>query len=361
MNTLESIILESNRDFNYLFFDINEDTFTESTEDGDGFFDKLISRIKEIIKNIKEKFTSFFTQKTTKDAINNVQQAAKKDPKILKKQVEMIDYDKLNKLNAEIQAELSRGNGNLKEKMETYRSQRNKVIAAGAVATITLGAALAIVTTKLKSTNDKLTNKLNETERNLNRCKLKNKALRSTVNTQNEEIRDLKDKVNVLKQPSKAKKIKATTKIAKRKIVDTSNKMSDSVELLKQTANAEVEVLRNASSDVMHEALDAFKACKSADTNIIEKGKTVANSVSSVKKTLTDTANGTTKKNIISNNKDEIRSKLKSMKEKRERAEKIYKDKSQPKERRIKAKDYLDLSHDKYKTLLAKFNDLNNK
>lgn len=361
MTSLEQIILESNTDFNYLFYDMENDFIIESSDDDSNFFDRLISKIKEIINNIREKISSFFSQKTTKDTIDKIEKESKTNPKILKKQVEMIDYDKLNKLNAEMQAELSRGNGNLKEKMEKYRSQRNKVIAAGAVTTISLGAALVIVTNKMKNTNDKLNSQLNSTTKELNALKLRHKNIRSKLNEKEEENRNLKDKITILKQPSKAKKIQATAKIAKRKISDNSGKMSDSVELLKQTANANVEVLRNASSDIMHQSLDAFKACKSADTGIIEKGKAVTNSVSDIKKTITNTTNGTSKKEIITNNKEELRKKLKSLKEKRERAEKIYKDKSQPKERRGKANDFLIMTNDQYKTMLAKYNNLNSK
>ena len=356
---LELLILETQRDFNYLFYGIDNEYMTESSGDGSNFIDTIISKVKEIIQKIKEKIQSFFAEKSTKETINQVQEKAKKNPELLKKKVDVIDYDKLNKLNMEMQAELSRGNGNLKEKMEKYRKQRNAVIAAGAVTTVTLGTLLAIITKKKNDKISELNGQLNKTTKNLNSLKSRHDKLNGNIRSLQEENQDLKDKLLVKNQPTVKRKLQAKGKVVKRKFDENTSKMSDSIELVKQEASANAEVLKNVSNDIMHQTMDAFKACKSNSNSIIDKTKAVASSAINVKDTVKDLATGKTKENINTSNKQEIAKKIKTLKEKRERARKMYNDHSQPRERRMKAKDYIDMSSNQYNTLVAKYNKLN--
>ena len=89
------------------------------------------------------------------------------------------------------------------------------------------------------------------------------------------ENQDLKDKLLVKNQPTVKRKLQAKGKVVKRKFDENTSKMSDSIELVKQEASANAEVLKNVSNDIMHQTMDAFKACKSNSNSIIDKTKAV--------------------------------------------------------------------------------------
>ena len=120
-----------------------EGYFTESG-DSEEFFETLKKMvcdfIDKIVTSIIEVFEKFFTGKTVKKAEENL----KKNPKLKDEKTKITDWKKVHVLNKETQKKVQ--NAKSKEEvdqiMREYKSKRNKILAATAAVTVTVGGLL---------------------------------------------------------------------------------------------------------------------------------------------------------------------------------------------------------------------------
>ena len=299
----------------FLSDNIFEDYYTESVQD---IFQKAVDFISGIIKRIKESFNKFktkiaeiFTNKKLEDKINELEQAMKENPQLKDEKVSMPDYEQLEKLRndirSDIQKEMSRPTNininpdksyALEQKMKKYKKQRNKILAASAAVTITLGAALVY----LKSSKDKIVDKMtkeheetiNTLEERIKDCEDQaknakdalgdqikiNERLNDKVKKQGEEIKKnrniiggLNHKLNEAnaKTPAAKAKAKAGSALhtfnndmdrASQKVNDAKAKVSNMTEQAKASAT----ILGDAFSDIMGQARDTVTAVGNASS-----------------------------------------------------------------------------------------------
>lgn len=142
-----------------------EGYFTESG-DSEGFFTKLKKAvcdfIDKIVTSIKGVFEKFSTGKTVKKAEENLQ----KNPKLKDEKTKVKDWKKVHVLNKETQKKIQ--NAKSKEEvdqiMKEYKSKRNKILAATAAVTVTVGGLLLF----LKKGKSKTVSAMEEQKQGMN-------------------------------------------------------------------------------------------------------------------------------------------------------------------------------------------------
>ena len=142
-----------------------EGYFTESG-DSEEFFETLKKMvcdfIDKIVTSIIEVFEKFFTGKTVKKAEENL----KKNPKLKDEKTKITDWKKVHVLNKETQKKIQ--NAKSKEEvdqiMKEYKSKRNKILAATAAVTVTVGGLLLF----LKKGKSKTVSNMEEQKQGMN-------------------------------------------------------------------------------------------------------------------------------------------------------------------------------------------------
>lgn len=273
----------------------------EGTVEKKGFFQTLIEKIQSIITTIQKKISEFFSSVTTKDKLDKAEKAIKENPELAKTKVKLNDYNELDELNRTTLREISQAttSDRIAEKMIKYKKQRNSILAKGTVVVISLGAALVLVT---KNKNDKIKS-LNEQKESVEASlrkmesrynKMKEKG-QSTINDLKAINKELQDKLELAQAKSAKKKMTVKASQLKRNISNNIGETQDQVTTMKQKANAQIEILQNASKDVLNSVADTVKACASPGKNIIDKVKEVKDIPTQVVNTVTDSKKTTEK------------------------------------------------------------------
>ena len=144
---------------------LQEGYFTESV-DSEGFFVKLKKTVCDFIDktvtSIKGVFEKISTGKTVKKAEENL----KKNPKLKDEKTKITDWKKVHVLNKETQKKIQ--NAKSKEEvdqiMKEYKSKRNKILAATAAVTVTVGGLLLF----LKKGKSKTVSAMEEQKQGMN-------------------------------------------------------------------------------------------------------------------------------------------------------------------------------------------------
>lgn len=151
MITLESFQNEIDVEFHDIMTDLwlinGTSCYTEAAEQAkENIFQRAIKKIKELFQKVKDKITEFLQSKKLK----KVEKQLQENPELAKKTVKIPDYDKLHKLNLDTANRMTDKNCDPEKEMAKYKKQRNVILGAGALVTISLGTALV----KLKKSKD---------------------------------------------------------------------------------------------------------------------------------------------------------------------------------------------------------------
>lgn len=162
-----------------------EDIYIESD---DSFFDKvkkfirdIIEKIKKFFSNAKDAITNFFTRKNIDDKIDEIKEAIKENPELAKEQVTIPDHSELDKLYKDTIDVLKDNSEATTKAMERYKKERDGLVKGTAIlaaTTVTLGAAVGIIT-HLK--NNKI-HDLEIAQKKQKRCVLKKNLKLSILN-----------------------------------------------------------------------------------------------------------------------------------------------------------------------------------
>lgn len=142
-----------------------QDSFMEAGGSSN-VFQKLITKVKEIVTKAIDTIKQFFASKQIELGMKKAEAAVKENPGLLKQKVKVKDYEKLDKLNKKAREDLKKckTKAQVDAVMDKYRKQRNIAIAAGAVAVVTLGAMYAHSRKKGKDAEAALTKTSKEYE-----------------------------------------------------------------------------------------------------------------------------------------------------------------------------------------------------
>lgn len=304
------MIKEAEIEFNEIRADLIVSPYMESADfffesEGDGnFFTRMIEKIGTLINNIKEKIISFFKKDTTEKTVKEIEDVAKENPELLNAAVSIRDYHALYSLNEMTQKKLMDEKCEVEKTMKKYRKQRNIILAAGAAVTISLGAALVIVTKKKDEKISSLENLYKSVKRKLhikeqkyedlkqdhisykNKAEDKIKSLNSTVSKQNDTIEELKAKGIKRTQLKVLHAVKQPIRNGQQAGKD----LQKSIDQTKEQVVAIAECAKDMATDTANECSDAFKVL-SSNASIIKKAQAGMSVVANI-------ASGT--KNIVS-------------------------------------------------------------
>lgn len=264
--------------------------FSESTmmyliESGEGVqegvFAKLRQKIEKMIDSAKEWFRNFHTKKVVNGVDAAMEERFEENPELKEQKVEIRDDSELVALQQKTLDELERvrTEPELKMKIQKYKKQRNKILAATAVITVTLSAAVVLLHKKSQSTitqldrqNKKLKAQVQDYEDELGAV---NKKLTNVKKAAVKKIRELKDENESLKARTPAEKVRVKGKQTVRKVKTGSRELMEPV-------NSRVNLARGktqAMTDVVKDTIGDTKA------NITDLATTILNpKISGVKK-----------------------------------------------------------------------------
>lgn len=109
------------------------------------FVDNIIEKIKKFFSNAKDAITNFFTRKNIDDKLDKIETAIKENPELGKQQISIPNYDDMHELYKKTISDLEGKVEDTEKTMAKYRNQRNTIMKAGAVTTVTLAAGIGIV------------------------------------------------------------------------------------------------------------------------------------------------------------------------------------------------------------------------
>lgn len=351
MNKLfQEMIMESTIEFEKL----RRNLFIESSEyhelmveeaassvDDEGFFTRIIEKIREIVKSVKDKLAALFKHEKIDNAVKTLEDAKKTNPQIMTTTITMVDYQKLQKLNDDTSKELTKEGVDVEEKMKKYRSQRNKILAASAVVTVTLGSALYMIT---KSKNEKiqeLDTRQRETESKLNILKGRYIAIRKELANEKESNLKLSNENERLRERTLSGKTKVVAKQASERMKNASEKNAKDIANIKAAVSAQTEVLQNATTDTLHQVQDAVKTVINPDSSVLTKIKSVKDTVAQPAKSVKSVIDGSEKQKVLEKRLSEVKEKRDKYKRKIENAQKILKSDSASDEQKERAKEFL--------------------
>ena len=274
--------------------------FSESTmmyliESGEGVqegvFAKLRQKIEKMIDSAKEWFRNFHTKKVVNEVDATMEERFEENPELKEQKVEIRDDSELVALQQKTLDELERvrTEPELKMKMQKYKKQRNKILAATAVITVTLSAAVVFLHKKSQSTitqldrqNKKLKAQVQDYEDALGAV---NKKLTNVKKAAVKKIRDLKDENESLKARTAAEKVRVKGKQTVRKVKTGSRELMEPVNsrvnLARGKTQAMTDVVKDTIGDTKSNITDLATTILNPKTSGVKKVGAVAKSVGS--------------------------------------------------------------------------------
>ena len=304
---LEAFLYEDANDFSRELDAIiyTEDVvILESTSD---IISTLVNSFMTTIEKMKTSFIEFMSKKSTKDAIKKAEDNVKEHPEIADKKVEVPDTTKLDK-NAEETIKAISNAQNIDEvvrRMDKYRKQRNNLIKAGILITVTAAAAIILIKKIDNKTISDLNASVDAYKKSTDSLTATNKGLREDIVNKNKAIESLKKKNSALKDELDiantknpvSKTFKRAKVVAKNAAPDTSG-MATEAKLNLAKAKAIGEVIINSAKDAVnagkHTELETSKAIDALST-----AKAIVNGDKSVADVAVDVAKG--KANAVAN------------------------------------------------------------
>lgn len=257
----------------------------------EGVFAKLRQKIEKMIDSAKEWFRNFHTKKVVNGVDAAMEERFEENPELKEQKVEIRDDSELVALQQKTLDELERvrTEPELKMKMQKYKKQRNKILAATAVITVTLSAAVVLLHKKSQSTitqldrqNKKLKAQVQDYEDELGAV---NKKLTNVKKAAVKKIRELKDENESLKARTPVEKVRVKGKQTVRKVKTGSRELMEPVNsrvnLARGKTQAMTDVVKDTIGDTKANITDLATTILNPKTSGVKKVGAIAKSVGS--------------------------------------------------------------------------------
>ena len=257
----------------------------------EGVFAKLRQKIEKMIDSAKEWFRNFHTKKVVNGVDAAMEERFEENPELKEQKVEIRDDSELVALQQKTLDELERvrTEPELKMKMQKYKKQRNKILAATAVITVTLSAAVVRWHKKSQSTitqldrqNKKLKAQVQDYEDELGAV---NKKLTNVKKAAVKKIRELKDENESLKARTPVEKVRVKGKQTVRKVKTGSRELMEPVNsrvnLARGKTQAMTDVVKDTIGDTKANITDLATTILNPKTSGVKKVGAIAKSVGS--------------------------------------------------------------------------------
>lgn len=327
---LENDILYESIHLDILKSSIMEDIYIENGESTKkkikNFVDNIIEKIKTFFSNAKNAIENFFTRKNIDDKLDKIETAIKENPELGKQKISVPNYDDIHKLYKKTISDLEGKVEDAEKTMEKYRKQRNTIMKAGAVTTITLAAGIGIVRHIGKKKQEELefNNKelqmqcikdkeeIENLEQEIADQRMENSKKVEQIESQKRTIRDQKTDIQMLQTRSPVKKFAYRTSKALDHVSDKKKDTTAVIEEKKATLAARAEVARDITVSTGAEIKDTAMAVISHPFKAVSTVKKGAHNIGEIisKATSGELLTSAKKKQQVSRD-DEIK-KLKS-------------------------------------------------
>lgn len=149
---------------NFEFYCGCDDVFLEKSgqDKRKKFIGILLDKVSNIFKAAKDKIINMVNERRVKTTVSKYEELVKEHPELANEKITIPDNEKLVKLGEETMQELGKPNCDVEKTIQKYKKQRNVLLGISAGITVTLGAAIAIITCRDKKTINKL-NEAHET------------------------------------------------------------------------------------------------------------------------------------------------------------------------------------------------------
>ena len=314
--TLENDILYESIHLDILKSSIMEDIYIESD---DSFFDKvkkfirdIIEKIKKFFSNAKDAITNFFTRKNIDDKIDEIKEAIKENPELAKEQVTIPDHSELDKLYKDTIDVLKDNSEATTKAMERYKKERDGLVRGTAIlaaTTVTLGAAVGIITHLKNNKIHDLEIAQKETEKLCSKKESEIEHLKCEIDKRREEsaqkseeikqkdknIRDLNRDLSAAQEKSKIGRVKY--KIFKKAdhIFDKQEDISKAISEKKDSVVATATVVCDMTKSTTAAITGTFKAITEHPLHPIKSIKSGAKKIST---TIEDVVSGKALKEV---------------------------------------------------------------
>lgn len=244
--------------------------------------DKFINKMKETVENMKRKIQEFVTSAVIKSKLQQIKEIFQKNPSLKDEKIKVKDYEKLNKLSMDTAKELETTK-DVNATMEKYRKQRNKILAGGAVTTMSLATAFVYI---IKKKDEKIKD-LEDLVNGLNKTISKQGKEIDRLHDLNTKIKDenkkLNRKVDMLQARNAAAKAQTAAKHLKQDIQETSSNVKKNADSVTAKAKAIVEVTSDQSKDILGSVKEIAGTLLSGESTI-KKATNVAKEVGNIGK-----------------------------------------------------------------------------
>lgn len=314
--------------------------YTESAIDNvKTFFQKIYNTIKDIITRMKDSIINLFKTDSVKNQIDAVEKDIKENPSYGNAKIQVRDYKKVDELNDAIRFEIVKAGSidELEAKMAKYRSQRNKIIAGSILTAATVSTVFFLIFKGKDKKIDQLTKQEQIATENLKKYERKCEDLKEKNKELTSDKRDLENQIEKLSADTIAKK----TKYYIKRVQQATDDASEVIQLHKAKAQAEVEVCRNAASDIVSSIKEGFTACKESKNGLFKKIKSAEEVKNDVASTISSVKSGEAKKEHISEKIDSITEKISEIDAKVKKAAKLIANKDTNQDKKSQYREYM--------------------
>lgn len=319
----------------------------------ESFLTKLVNGVQKLYESIVSWIQNFFATKFTDQKAKEVNEHLEKNPSLKQKKIKVHDYDKMNKVRAEVAKGIAEAKtiDQVNAQMKKYRKQRNKILGATALITVVAGTVFYKLLSQkdaaikdLQKSNQGLQRKVNKYRKIVNKQKA---VAKKKIADRDEIIRKKDEEIDMLKANSTARRTKVRIKSAGfkyHKAVD--DKIVDPISTASTVAaakiSANVETIKDGMNDIKNNTKEMEEAILNPKNGIVKKVGAVVSGITKNVQTVTTTArNAVSARETEKNMSDKTLQLIEKAQKIRRSAAKVLKDKNANPDKRKKASEAL--------------------
>ena len=323
--------------------------YEDANQSGNNFLKSAMDKLTKLFSTVREKITSVFAKKN--EQIDSAVAAIQSSPELMQQKVETIDYDRLKKLNQDTIMEIETTK-NLRETMEKYKKQRNRLLAAEAITAISLGKLCMWIKGRgeksckeLKENEKEYKKKIHQLEKQLENRKEANVA-------KNKEINRLEKENEYLHARSDAQRVGVKARQGFNDVKKGAEVIGAGIEGSADKLSAVFTIIGDGIRDQQQRIAEGIEAVTNSKTKI---GKVINGG-----KALNNVKNGApSKRSLINNRIDDINKGLEKIDRRISSAEKELNSPSTSKERKKKCQSFINAANKEKEKLEGQKRSLN--
>lgn len=315
----------------------------------ESFFRKILDGVEKLYQTIRQWLSDFFNRKATDNKINEIETIFKNNPSLKSEKVKVHNYKQMDEVRSITLRKIdeARSVEEVNKQMKKYKRQRNKILAVGAVITVTAG---AVFYNFLKQKNNAIQDLQKSNKKLQERVNSYRSALQKQASVSNKKIKkrddvilSQKQEIEMLKAKSAAQRTKVRIKNAGFKYHNTvNNKVVDPIRSASDVATAKVSatvgIIKDGMNDIRSDTVETSKVLLDPKKGVIKKaGATVSllgKNVRTVGKTTSQLASPKESSKRMSN---ATLDQIEKMQRVVRNASKVLKDKNATRDRKIRA------------------------